>query len=222
MNYIAKNIKKYLKEIPSNVKLIAISKTRDLDDIDEAYAAGQRIFGENKVQELADKYNAMPPDVQWHFIGHLQTNKIKYIAPFISLIHSVDSLKLLKEINNEAKKVNRTIDCLLQLYIAKEETKFGMSEKEMFDLLDNIKLLQFKNVRIVGLMGMATFVDKQDQIRKEFELLAKTFQEIKEKYFAECDYFTEMSMGMSGDYKIAIECGSTMIRIGHDIFGSEE
>jgi pyridoxal phosphate enzyme (YggS family) len=131
-------------------------------------------------------------------------------------------LKLLKEINNEAKKVNRTIDCLLQLYIAKEETKFGLSEKEMFELLDNIKLLQFKNVRIVGLMGMATFVDKQDQIRKEFEQLAKTFHEIKAKYFAESDYFTEMSMGMSGDYKIAIECGSTMIRIGHDIFGEEE
>ncbi|HBF88787.1 MAG TPA: YggS family pyridoxal phosphate-dependent enzyme [Bacteroidales bacterium] len=220
MNSIANNIKKYIENIPSSVKLVAVSKTQSTDKILQAYEVGQKVFGENKVQELIQKHEELPKDIQWHYIGHLQTNKVKYIAPFISLIHSVDSLKLLKEINNEAIKSNRTIDCLLQLYIANEETKFGLSEQEIEDILKSEPFKNLTNIRIIGLMGMATFTENGNQIKNEFSYLAKVFEKIKTTYFNDKNYFTELSMGMSGDYQIAIECGSTMIRIGTDIFGN--
>lgn len=216
---IAEKILSLKQTLPASVQLIAISKTKPIEDIIQAYQAGQRVFGENKVQEMADKYESLPKDIKWHLIGHLQTNKVKYIAPFVSLIHAVDSLKLLKEINKEAKKNNRVIDCLLQFFIASEETKFGLSFEEATEILESKEFIEMENVRIVGLMGMASFVEDEEQIRDEFRALYNYFQVIKSHHFKFNSDFKELSMGMSGDYSIAIEEGSTMVRIGSRIFG---
>lgn len=217
---IADNIKNLKREIELlNVRLVAVSKTKPVEDIEEAYAAGQRIFGENMVQEMVEKYEKLPKDIQWHQIGHLQTNKVKYIAPFISLIESVDSLKLLQEINKQAQKCDRVIDCLLQVYIADEETKYGLSFDEVIELLRSEEYAELKNIRIVGLMGIATNTDNEKQIKAEFYELKTLFDGIKQSFFRKEDSFKEISMGMSSDYKIAIEEGSTMVRLGSTIFG---
>ena len=215
---ITENLSKIKSELPSNVKLIAVSKTKPETDIIEAYNTGHKIFGENKVQELVDKYQHLPKDIEWHFIGHLQTNKVKYIAPFVNLIHAVDSLKLLKEINKQAIKNNRIIDCLLQFHIADEEAKFGFLKNEVINLLQSDDFQKLTNIRILGVMGMATYTDDENQIHSEFAKLKSYFEEIKEKYITQ-NYFSEISMGMSADYNIAIEEGSTMIRLGSSIFG---
>jgi len=207
-------------EIPASVKLIAVSKTKSPDIILKAYEAGHRIFGENKVQEMVEKQAVLPKDIEWHFIGHLQTNKVKYMASFVDMIHAVDSIKLLKEINKHALKNERTISCLLQVHIAEEETKFGLSEEELFALLDSVELNELKNVKISGLMGMATYTDEKARIRKEFSYLNKLFVDIRSKNYDFLSGFHELSMGMSGDYEIAIEEGSTMVRIGSLIFGA--
>jgi pyridoxal phosphate enzyme (YggS family) len=216
---IAEKILSLKQTLPASVQLIAVSKTKPNTDLIQAYQAGQIVFGENKVQEMADKYESLPKDIQWHLIGHLQTNKVKYIAPFVSLIHAVDSLKLLKEIDKEAKKNNRVIDCLLQFFIASEETKFGLSFEEATEILESKEFIEMENVRIVGLMGMASYVDDEEQIRDEFRTLYNYFQVIKSHHFKFNPDFKELSMGMSGDYAIAIEEGSTMVRIGSSIFG---
>ena len=217
---ITDNIKALKTEIESgNVKLVAVSKTKPIEDLMEAYQAGQRIFGENQVQELADKYELLPKDIEWHLIGHLQTNKVKYIAPFISLIHSVDSLKLLTEINKQAEKNNRVIDCLLQIYIADEETKYGLGFDEVIELLESQEFTELKNIRIVGVMGIATNSENQKQIKEEFYELKTLFEGLKIAYFKNESSFKEISMGMSSDYQLAIEQGSTLVRIGSDIFG---
>ncbi|PKQ70690.1 pyridoxal phosphate enzyme [Raineya orbicola] len=210
---------KILQEI-GEVRLIAVSKTKPISDLQEAYQAGVRDFGENKVQEMCEKQPHLPQDVRWHLIGHLQTNKVKYIASFVHLIHSVDSLKLLQEINKQAQKHSRVINCLLQIHIAQEETKFGLSYEEAENLLQNTALKELKNIRIKGLMGMATFTENAEQIRKEFRGLAGFFQHCKQKYQDFNLDFQELSMGMSGDYLIAIQEGSTMVRIGSALFGS--
>jgi pyridoxal phosphate enzyme (YggS family) len=202
-----------------NVKLIAVSKTRTPEEIMEAYAAGQRVFGENTVQELVEKQEVLPQDIEWHLIGHLQTNKVKYIAPFVSLIHSVDSLKLLKEINKAAQKNDRVIDCLLQVYIADEDTKHGLGYDELIGLLRSEDLGSLHHVRITGLMGIATNTDNPRQLKEEFYELHTLFKGVKQSFFANNGAFKEISMGMSGDYKIAIEQGSTMVRLGSSIFG---
>src|ERR1700744_407498 len=201
------------------VLLLAVSKTKPTEDIQEAYAAGQRIFGEHQVQELVDKYEKLPKDIEWHLIGHLQTNKVKYIAPFISMIQSVDSLKLLQEINKQALKNNRVIDCLLQIYIADEETKFGLGFDEAIELLRSDEFAELKNVRIRGLMGIATNTDSEKQVKEEYYELKTFFDGIKVSYFRKDESFNVLSMGMSSDYKIAIEQGSTMVRVGSTIFG---
>lgn len=217
---IADNLIKYKKELEGeNVELIAVSKFNDAAAVLEAYNAGQRIFGENIVQELAEKAAALPKDIEWHMIGHLQTNKVKYIAPFISLIQSVDSLKLLTEINKQAAKNNRIIDCLLQVYIADEDTKFGLDHAEVIELLRSEEYLAMKNIRITGLMGIASNNAEEKQTKDEFQELKVLFDGIKVSFFRKEDSFKELSMGMSGDYKLAIEEGSTMIRIGSSIFG---
>ncbi len=216
---LVENFKKIKESIPPNVKLVAISKTKPGTEILEAYNLGQKIFGENKVQELTKKYEDLPKDIEWHYIGHLQTNKVKYIASFISLIHAVDSLKLLATINNEAKKNSRVIDVLLQVHIAEEDSKFGLTKEDCINILEDEQLSKLENINIVGLMGMATYTDDLEQIRNEFSTLFTFFQEIKEKYFSTENSFKEISMGMSGDYLIAIEEGSTMVRIGSLIFG---
>ncbi len=216
---VSDNLNKVKQHVPSHVTLVAISKTHPVDQIMEAYNAGQRVFGENKVQEMVSKQEAMPKDIQWHLVGHLQSNKIKYIAPFVTLIHSVDSLKLLVAINKEAVKADRVIDCLLQVYIAEEETKFGLSVEELTELLESEEYKQLTHVRVCGVMGMATFTDNEDQIRKEFKSLKTIFTNLKNSYFPNTDSFRHISMGMSGDYAIAIEEGSTMIRVGSSIFG---
>lgn len=213
------NIQNVRSLISSGVKLVAISKTHPVEIIMEAYNAGQRVFGENKVQEMVSKYELMPKDIEWHLVGHLQTNKVKYIAPFVSLIHSVDSLKLLSVINKEAEKQGRVIDCLLQMYIASEETKFGLSVEELDDILKSTEYSAMKNVRVVGLMGMASFTDDMAVVKREFQGLSTTFKQVKTKYFNDKPWFKELSMGMSSDYKIAIEEGSTMVRVGSSIFG---
>ena len=204
--------------LPKQVTLVAVSKTKPVSDLMEAYEAGQRIFGENKIQEMTEKWEQMPKDIQWHMIGHVQTNKVKFMAPFVSLIHGVDSLKLLQEINKQAKKNNRTIDCLLQIYIAEEETKFGLDEEELTSLLSSNEFQELKNIQIVGLMGMATFTANKDQIKKEFLHLKSIFDTTKNLKSEICNLNT-LSMGMSSDYQLAIECGSTMVRIGSSIFG---
>jgi pyridoxal phosphate enzyme (YggS family) len=215
---IKENLLKIKSSLPENVTLVAVSKTKPIADLLEAYNAGQRIFGENKIQEMTEKWEQMPKDILWHMIGHIQTNKVKFMAPYVSLIHGVDSLKLLEEINKQAIKNNRIIDCLLQIHIAEEETKFGLDEQELNDLLSSESFKNFNNIRIVGLMGMATFTENQSQIKKEFEHLKSIFdtlQNLKIKNFQ----MNTLSMGMSGDYKLAIACGSTMVRIGSSIFG---
>ena len=218
---ITQNLNAIKSQLPKHITLVAVSKTKPISDLMEAYNAGQRIFGENYVQELVEKYELMPKDIQWHFIGHLQSKKVKYIAPFVSLIHGVDSLKLLQEINKQAAKNNRVIDCLLQVYIAEEESKFGLDEQELEEIL---KLVQndkedFKNIRIVGLMGMATFTENKNQIEKEFKHLKTIFDKLEKLPFTQNLKPNTLSMGMSGDYQLAISCGSTMVRIGSSIFG---
>lgn len=211
---ISGNLDKVKQELPENVTLVAVSKTRSVEEIMEAYHAGQRIFGENKVQEMEAKYPELPKDIEWHMIGHLQRNKVKYMAPFVSLVHAVDSLRLLKEINKEAKKNNRSIKCLLQVKIAEEESKFGMEEHEVKPLLNSEEIKKFQNIEIVGLMGMATFTDNKHQISKEFSRLKSIYRDLQDEF-----NFQILSMGMSGDYQIAIENGSNMVRIGSAIFG---
>ena len=204
----------------TNTTLVAVSKTKPNEKILELYNQGQRIFGENRVQELVGKYESLPKDIEWHLIGHLQTNKVKYIAPFVSLIHSVDSYKLLKEINKQALKNERAIDCLLQFHIATEDSKFGLDLKEASEILASKSFQNLKNIRIVGVMGMASFVSEENQVRNEFKNLKNIFVELKKQFFDEADSFKEISMGMSGDYKIATEEGSTMVRIGSLLFGA--
>jgi pyridoxal phosphate enzyme (YggS family) len=215
---IAQNLLSIKSTLPEHVTLVAVSKTKPVADLMEAYDAGQRIFGENKIQEMVDKWEQMPEDIQWHMIGHVQTNKVKFMAQFVNLIHGVDSLKLLQEINKQAQKNDRVIDCLLQVHIAEEETKFGLDEEELASLLSSSTFQEMKNIRIVGLMGMATFTENQDQIRKEFTHLKSIFDRLQSSQTVNCKLQT-VSMGMSGDYQLAIECGSTMVRIGSSIFG---
>lgn len=206
-------------DLPDYVRLVAVSKFHPVEMIEEAYHAGQRIFGENHVQEMTQKHEVLPKDIEWHFIGHLQTNKVKYIAPFVSLIHSVDSFKLLKEINKQAEKSQRVISCLLQIHIAQEETKYGFSFDECRTMLQEEDWKTLTHVQLCGVMGMATFTDDVREVRNEFRSLKKFFDEIKENYFSHIDAFREISMGMTDDYPIAIEEGSTLIRIGTKIFG---
>ena len=206
-------------DLPDHVRLVAVSKFHPVEMIEEAYHAGQRIFGENHVQEMTQKHEVLPKDIEWHFIGHLQTNKVKYIAPFVSLIHSVDSFKLLKEINKQAERSQRVISCLLQIHIAQEETKFGFSFDECRTMLQEEGWKTLTHVQLCGVMGMATFTDDVQEVRNEFRSLKKFFDEIKENYFSHIDAFREISMGMTDDYPIAIEEGSTLIRIGTKIFG---
>jgi len=215
---IQSNLLEIKATLPENVTLVAVSKTKPVPDLLEAYNAGQRIFGENKIQEMAGKYEEMPKDIEWHMIGHVQTNKVKYMAPFVSLVHGVDSLKLLAEINKQAKKNNRIINCLLQMHIAEEETKFGMDEIELEELLASEEFKQMENIKVTGLMGMATFTEDENQVKKEFTHLKSTFDSACKQATNNCQLST-LSMGMSGDYKIAIDCGSTMVRIGSSIFG---
>jgi pyridoxal phosphate enzyme (YggS family) len=220
---IADNLLKYKRELDAEkVELIAVSKFNTTDAILEAYEAGHRVFGENIVQELVEKQEALPKDIQWHLIGHLQTNKVKYIAPFIQLIQSVDSLKLLSEINKQAAKNNRIIDCLLQIYIADEDTKFGLDYAELIELLRSEEYLTMKNIRITGLMGIASNNASEKQTKDEFQELKVLFDGIKVSFFRKDDAFKELSMGMSGDYQLAIEEGTTMVRIGSSIFGARK
>lgn len=219
---IAQNIARLRAEIPRHIKIVAVSKTMPADKVQEAYNAGQRVFGENKVQELLEKHPVLPADIAWHMIGHLQTNKVKFVVPFIRLIHSVDSFKLLFEINKEARKINKRIDCLLQIRIAGEETKFGMSIADAVTLLDSDEFKNLDNIRINGLMGMATFTDDRTRVKNEFLKLAEYFNELKSKFFLHDPSFAELSMGMSGDYDIAIETGATILRIGSLIFGERK
>jgi len=216
---IAENIDLVKSNLPIHVQLVAVSKTKPVELLMEAYLHGQRVFGENKVQEMVWKYEELPKDIEWHLIGHLQTNKVKYIAPFVHLIHGVDTFRLLKAIHTEAQKVNRIIPCLLQFHIAEEETKFGFSMDEAIEMLNAHEFGNLRNVRISGVMGMATYTDDKTQIRKEFTHLKAIFDRLRMGYFAESPDFKEISMGMSGDYLIAIEEGSTMVRIGSTIFG---
>jgi len=213
---IAANLDSINSSLPSHVTLVAVSKTKPVSDLMEAYQAGQRIFGENKIQEMTDKWEQLPKDIQWHMIGHVQTNKVKYMAAYVNLIHGVDSLKLLQEIDKQAKKNHRKMDCLLQVYIAEEESKFGLDAKELDDLLSSPELKQLQNTNVVGLMGMATFTENQQQIKKEFGRLKSLFDVHK----TQNPDFKILSMGMSGDYQLAIDCGSTMVRIGSSIFGT--
>jgi pyridoxal phosphate enzyme (YggS family) len=216
---ITSNILKFKNELPANVKLVAVSKTKTVEEIFEAYNAGHKCFGENKAQELLAKKDSLPADIEWHFIGHLQTNKVKFIVPSVNMIQSVDSVKLLTVINNEAAKTGKAVDCLLQLYIAEEETKFGFDMVELISLFESQALGNMNNIRVCGLMGMASFTDDVIQIRKEFSHLKKCFDILKAEYFSENSCFKEISIGMSSDYKIAIEAGSTMIRVGSLVFG---
>ena len=216
------NIEKYDEiraSLPAGVRLVAVSKFKPAEDIAALYQHGQRVFGENHAQEMKAKHEVLPQDIEWHFIGHLQTNKIKYIAPYVSLIHSIDSFDLLKEVNKHAVKNNRLIPCLLQFHIADEETKFGFSLEECKAMLDHSDFQELKNVEIHGVMGMATFTDNMEQVRGEFKHLHQIFQELKSTYFAQNPNFREISMGMSEDYPIAVEEGSTLVRIGSAIFG---
>ncbi|MCX8144282.1 MAG: YggS family pyridoxal phosphate-dependent enzyme [Bacteroidia bacterium] len=219
MNSIQENINKIKQNIPNYVTIIAVSKFQPIEKIQSAYDAGHRDFGENYVQEMVDKYQVLPKDIHWHFIGHLQTNKVKYIVPFVHLIHSVDSLKLLKEINKQAEKNQRVVSCLLQIHIAEEETKFGLSSQEALDILSSEELKSFQFIKIKGLMGMATNTDNTEQIKKEFLSLKSIFDQFKNTLHLPNVQFEILSMGMSNDYPIAIECGSNAIRIGTLIFG---
>jgi hypothetical protein len=217
---IADKLDQLSKQIPQDVTLVAVSKTKPQELLMEAYDSGQRIFGENKVQELVDKHEKLPKDIQWHFIGHLQRNKVKYLAPFVDLIHSVESLRLLKEVNKQGLKNNRVINVLLQFHIANEDSKFGLSLEECIQLLESEEYLVMQNVKIQGVMGMATFTKDQEQVRSEFKSLKTIYDELKSSSLSSEDGFSIISMGMSGDYEIAIEEGSNMIRIGSTIFGA--
>lgn len=213
---IKENIKAYKKELGDQIDLVAVSKTKPNEDLMEAYEIGQRIFGENKVQEMTDKWESLPKDIQWHMVGHVQTNKVKYMAPYVDLIHAVHKMKLLKEINKRAKENDRVINCLLQVKIAEEESKYGMSPDEIRAFLKDEKLSELKNVKLKGLMGMATFTDDEDQIHREFKILEDLYDETSQTQ----PDFSILSMGMSGDYKIAMQHGTTMVRIGSSIFGA--
>lgn len=219
MSHITEEIHRIQAETPESTRLVAVSKFHPIEALQEAYNAGQRIFGESKVQEMTMKYEALPKDIEWHFIGHLQTNKIKYMAPYVALIHGVDSYKLLAEIDKQARKAGRTITCLLQIHIAQEETKFGFSTDECRTMLEEGLWRTLDNVRIAGVMGMATNTDDEAQIEQEFKTLADFFHEMKEAHFKDNPEFKEISMGMSDDYPLAIRHGSTLIRIGSRIFG---
>lgn len=213
---IEENLNKIKSQLPEHITLVAVSKTKPISDLMKAYNAGQRIFGENKIQEMAEKHEQMPKDIEWHMIGHVQRNKVKYMADFVSLIHGVESLKLLKEINKQAKKHDRIINCLLQIKIAEEDSKFGMSKVEASTLLQSDEFSELENIKVVGLMGMATFTDNTSQVENEFKFLKHSFSELKTLN----SELKIISMGMSGDYQLAIECGSTMIRVGSSIFGA--
>lgn len=217
---IKDNLTQIRSTIADGVRLIAVSKTKPVEDLQEAYEAGQRLFGENKALEMRDKHEVLPKDIEWHFIGHLQTNKIKYIAGYVSLIHSIDSLNLLQAVDKEAAKHDRVIDCLLQFHIATEETKFGLDMAEAQALLESAEFAEMKHVRIVGVMGMATNTEDRDLVRREFRTLKEYRDRLAERYFAGCAEFREISMGMSGDYDIAMEEGSTLVRVGSAIFGA--
>ncbi|WP_416443051.1 YggS family pyridoxal phosphate-dependent enzyme [Leeuwenhoekiella sp. A16] len=214
---IPNNIKSLYSELPKDVSLVAVSKTKPVSDIEEAYNTGQRIFGENKIQEMTDKWEQLPKDIEWHMIGHVQTNKVKYMAPYVSLIHSADRLKLFKEINKQAKAAERTIQVLLQVKIAEEDSKFGMPPQEAIQVLEENVLTQYTNVEVTGLMGMASFTDDQEQVKREFLQLKSIFDRFKDRH-----NLKTLSMGMSGDYELAIECGSNMVRIGSAIFGERD
>lgn len=211
---IDKNLKKIKESLPNYTTLIAVSKTNPINKILEAYNTGQRDFGENKIQEMTEKFEQMPKDIRWHMIGHVQRNKVKYMAPFVHLIHAVDSLKLLTEINKQATHNNRVIHCLLQVFIAREETKFGFDSEELIEILNSAEYKNLPNVKVIGLMGMATFTENTKQIKNEFQSIQNLYNQLKEKHG-----FTQLSIGMSGDYQIALECDSTMVRIGSAIFG---
>lgn len=217
---VKENLEKIRKTVPEGVVLVAVSKTKPVEDIQEAYEAGQRVFGENHALEMRDKHEVLPKDIDWHFIGHLQTNKIKYIIPFTRLIHSIDTFNLLQAVNKEAVKHDRVVDCLLQFHIAEEETKFGLSMAEAEDILNSDVFKTMNNVRLCGVMGMATNTDNMVQVRKEFKHLKDIFTTLKSKYFTDCEWFKEISMGMSHDYPIAIEEGATLVRVGSKIFGA--
>ncbi|MBW6491548.1 MAG: YggS family pyridoxal phosphate-dependent enzyme [Lentimicrobium sp.] len=221
MEKLKENINKILRELPLEVTLIAVTKNRKIELLLEAYKLGLRDFGENRVQEMKEKQPLLPADIRWHLIGHLQTNKVKFIAPYVHLIHSVDSLKILIEINRQALNNQRVIDCLLQVYIAREESKFGLDEKEVLTILNSPEFLNLKNVKILGLMGMATFTSDENVVRSEFATLKRLFDKLKSEFFADNEYFGQLSMGMSGDYQIAIDEGSTMVRIGTALFGEK-
>jgi len=221
---IKQNLINIKSTLPDSITLVAVSKTKPLSEIMEAYNAGQRVIGENKIQEMTDKYEQLPKDIQWHMIGHVQRNKVKFMASFVSLIHGVDSFKLLSEINKQAQKHNRIINCLLQIKIASEDSKFGMTGNEASNILQSEEFSELKHIKVIGLMGMATFTNNQNQVKKEFLLLKNTFEELKQletapDNFRNCQLNT-ISMGMSDDYKLAIDCGSTMIRVGSSIFGA--
>jgi len=217
---IAKNLEKIKSDLPEGVKLIAVSKTKPNDAILEAYQTGHRMFGENKAQELIRKHEELPEDIEWHFIGHLQSNKAKYIAPFVSMIHSIDSFKILKIVNKEARKNDRVIPCLLQFHIAEEESKYGLTEAGAREILESEAYKNMQNISIAGVMGMATFTDDSEKVRSEFRRLKSIFNELKNKYFADNPEFKEISMGMSDDYPLAVEEGSTIVRVGSKIFGA--
>lgn len=217
---IVENLQNLQNQIPAHVTLVAVSKTKPDELIMEAYGSGHRDFGENKVQDLIGKAERLPGDIHWHMIGHLQSNKVKYIAPFVHLVHGVDSLKLLKMIDKEAAKHQRIIDCLLQIHIAREQTKFGFSEEELLEVLQSDSFLGLKNIRIRGVMGMATYTENSEQIREEFRYLKRIFEKLNASLFSNNPFFDQLSFGMSGDYQLAIEEGSTMVRIGSLIFGA--
>jgi len=217
---IAGNLTYIRQQIPNHVKLVCVSKFHPDEAINEAYGAGERVFGESKVQEMTGKYERLPKDIEWHFIGHLQTNKVKYIVPYVDLIHGVDSEKLVAEIDKQAAKIGRKVNCLLQVHIATEETKFGFDEPELIDFCERGRIERYPNIQICGLMGMATFTNDKDLVRSEFNQLKSIFEKLKSTYFTQNPSFKELSMGMSDDFPIAIACGSTMVRIGSSIFGN--
>lgn len=218
---IAENLNIIREELPENVHLVAVSKTKPVEVLLEAYHAGQRIFGENKIQEMTEKWEQMPKDIQWHMIGHVQRNKVKHMAEYVSLIQGVDSLRLLQEINKQAKKWRRVIPCLLQVYIASEETKYGLEQDELLELIHSDEFKKLEHIKVAGLMGMASFTDNFEQIKKEFQTLKDIFDYVKPYQLSNC-HFEHLSMGMSNDYQTAIECGSTIVRIGSKIFGTRE
>lgn len=222
MSNIVESLSRFRESVPKNVTLVAVSKTKPNEDLEAAYNAGQRDFGENKIQEMTQKWEDLPEDIRWHMIGHTQRNKVKYMAPYVHLIHGVDSPRLLKEINKQAKKNERVIDCLLQIHIAREQSKFGFDEEELLEFLKSDAFKDLHNVRIKGLMGMATFTENEDQVRQEFKGLKNFYDTLKKDVIETPHEFDTLSMGMTGDYKIAIEEGSNMIRIGSAIFGARD